>query len=466
MGREAGRGAAPGEAATAGGASPSASRGGRPRRAALGGRPAQDRELRAQGRQTLRNLLEAGLAEFDERGFQAVRVDDIVRRAQISHGTFYLYFSNKEDLFKALLRDALHDMSLVTDEFPVVTRNAAGLAALRRWVHEFCETYAAHAAVIRTLSQAEIVGEEVWGDGLKLLFRLAEAMAQGMTAATGVTSRSWVTAASASPAAGTPWTQGVYPGARVPGPPRPRRVRSARISVTAASASLAAAASWTRKSRAPSQAHTASTARVPSPRSATPRPRVSPTKSLFDAATSTGHPVPARSAVRRVSSSECQVFFPKSCAGSMTIRSARTPAATARSASAVSDAITWPVRSGWAGRCGRVRGAAPPACAQTRPRSWAAATCARPGSAPPQASLSRSAPAAATASPTGARQVSTLMTTEGCLARSAATNGTTRRISSATLTSSPGPAFTPPRSRMPAPARTARSAAVSAASSS
>jgi AcrR family transcriptional regulator len=166
-----------------------------PRRASLGGgRPAQDRELRAQGRQTLQNLLEAGLAEFDERGFQAVRVDDIVRRAQISHGTFYLYFSNKEDLFKALLRDALHDMSLVTDEFPVVTRNAAGRAALQRWVHEFCEVYATHAAVIRTLSQAEIVGEEVWGDGLKLLFRLAEAMTQGMTAATGAAEHAELTA--------------------------------------------------------------------------------------------------------------------------------------------------------------------------------------------------------------------------------------------------------------------------------
>ena len=198
MGREAGPGAVPGEVSTqAGVPSPSAQAGNASarRRASLGGgRPAQDRELRAQGRQTLRNLLEAGLAEFDERGFQAVRVDDIVRRAQISHGTFYLYFSNKEDLFKALLRDALHDMGLVTDEFPVVTRNEAGLAALRRWVHEFCETYAAHAAVIRTLSQAEIVGEEVWGDGLKLLFRLAEAMAQGMTAATGAAEHAELTA--------------------------------------------------------------------------------------------------------------------------------------------------------------------------------------------------------------------------------------------------------------------------------
>jgi AcrR family transcriptional regulator len=169
--------------------------GSRPRRPSLGGgRPAQDRELRAQGRQTVHNLLEAGLAEFDEKGFQAVRVDDIVRRAQISHGTFYLYFSNKEDLFKALLRDALHDMAVVTDAFPVVTRNEAGRDALQRWVHQFCDTYAAHAAVIRTLSQAEIVGEDVWGDGLKLLFRLAEAMAQGMTAATGAAEHAELTA--------------------------------------------------------------------------------------------------------------------------------------------------------------------------------------------------------------------------------------------------------------------------------
>ena len=109
-------------------------------------------------------------------------MDDIVRRARTSHGTFYLYFANKEDLFKALLRDALHDMAVITDAFPVVTRNAAGRAALRQWVHTFCETYTAHSAVIRSLSQAETVGEEVWGDGLQLLFRLAEAITQGMTA--------------------------------------------------------------------------------------------------------------------------------------------------------------------------------------------------------------------------------------------------------------------------------------------
>jgi AcrR family transcriptional regulator len=156
---------------------------GRPRRPSLhGGEPAHGRALGRQGQQTVRKLLEAGLAEFDERGFQAVRVDDIVRRANTSHGTFYLYFANKDDLFKALLRDALHDMEVVTDEFPVVTRNPAGRAALRDWVRSFCDAYTAHATVLRILSQAEIVGEEVWGDGLKLFFRMAEAITQGMTA--------------------------------------------------------------------------------------------------------------------------------------------------------------------------------------------------------------------------------------------------------------------------------------------
>ena len=163
---------------------PSRGTGVRPRRPSLGGGiPAQGRELGAQGRQTVRRLLEAGLVEFDERGFQAVRVDDVVRRAKTSHGTFYLYFANKDDLFRTLLRDALRDMESITDEFPVVTSNEGGRAALRRWIQSFTDTYAAHATVIRILSQAEIVGEQVYGDGLRLLFRLSEAIAQGMTVA-------------------------------------------------------------------------------------------------------------------------------------------------------------------------------------------------------------------------------------------------------------------------------------------
>jgi AcrR family transcriptional regulator len=159
-------------------------RAGRAQRSSLlGGIPAQRRELGVQGRERVRTLLEAALTEFDERGFHAVRVDDVVRRARSSHGTFYLYFSSKEDVFSALLRDALHDIAVITGEFPVVTSDQAGKAALREWVQRFCGVYAAYAPVMRVLGQADSVGEEAWGEGLQVLFALAEAIATGMTAA-------------------------------------------------------------------------------------------------------------------------------------------------------------------------------------------------------------------------------------------------------------------------------------------
>jgi AcrR family transcriptional regulator len=148
-----------------------------------GGTPALERELGRQGRETVRKLLEAAQAEFDDKGFQAVRVDDVVRRAKTSHGTFYLYFANKDDLYRTLLRDALHDMEIITGDFPVVTRNEAGREALRNWVAQFFDTYAAHAPVIRILSSADDVNDEVYGEGLQVFFRVAEAITQGMTAA-------------------------------------------------------------------------------------------------------------------------------------------------------------------------------------------------------------------------------------------------------------------------------------------
>ena len=151
------------------------------RSALAGGVPARQRVLGAQGRKTVRRLLEAGLAELAEQGFHGFRVDDVVRRAQTSHGTFYLYFSNTEDLLRALMRDTLHDINVITEDFPLVTRNETGRAALRDWVRRFADTYAAHAAVIRALSQADSPSQAAWGDGLRALFGLSEAIAAGMT---------------------------------------------------------------------------------------------------------------------------------------------------------------------------------------------------------------------------------------------------------------------------------------------
>jgi AcrR family transcriptional regulator len=52
-------------------------------------------------------IVAAALDCFAERGFAATRLDDVAARAGITKGTLYLYFRDKEDLFKAVVRQGL-----------------------------------------------------------------------------------------------------------------------------------------------------------------------------------------------------------------------------------------------------------------------------------------------------------------------------------------------------------------------
>jgi AcrR family transcriptional regulator len=52
-------------------------------------------------------LLDAALDLFVERGFAGTRLEDVAKKAGVSKGTLYLYYSGKEELFKAVVRESL-----------------------------------------------------------------------------------------------------------------------------------------------------------------------------------------------------------------------------------------------------------------------------------------------------------------------------------------------------------------------
>jgi len=54
-----------------------------------------------------REICSAALEVFAEKGFAAAKVDEIARRAGVSKGTLYLYFKDKEDVFRAVVRDTV-----------------------------------------------------------------------------------------------------------------------------------------------------------------------------------------------------------------------------------------------------------------------------------------------------------------------------------------------------------------------
>ncbi len=133
--------------------------------------PVADRELRSQGRRTMARLLDAGMAVLSDRGYHAARVDDIVAAADVSHGTFYLYFSNKEELLKALAERCAEEMAGVVGALGEVEPGPEGLDVVRAWLADFVTTYRRYGVVIRawmedTLSDNDLVelGEKTFGD--------------------------------------------------------------------------------------------------------------------------------------------------------------------------------------------------------------------------------------------------------------------------------------------------------------
>jgi AcrR family transcriptional regulator len=117
--------------------------------------------LRAQGQRTMSRLLDAGMKVLAERGYHAARVDDVVRAARTSHGTFYLYFSNKEDLVRALAVECADRMTALSSELGPVEHGDEGREQVRRWLQGFAETYRRYGPVIRAWMEDQVPEREL-----------------------------------------------------------------------------------------------------------------------------------------------------------------------------------------------------------------------------------------------------------------------------------------------------------------
>lgn len=68
----------------------------------------------ARGRKTRERLLTAARTVFETKGFLDTRVGDICDEAGLAHGTFYIYFQTKEDIFYSLVDSIVADRYLLT----------------------------------------------------------------------------------------------------------------------------------------------------------------------------------------------------------------------------------------------------------------------------------------------------------------------------------------------------------------
>lgn len=77
---------------------------------------------------TREELLRAGRRLFSERGLYDSRVEDITASAGIAKGTFYLYFESKEDLIRAVAREAFEELGALAEAKTLDDSTASGVA--------------------------------------------------------------------------------------------------------------------------------------------------------------------------------------------------------------------------------------------------------------------------------------------------------------------------------------------------
>src|SRR6185437_6508592 len=96
----------------------------------------------------------AALACFAERGFAATRLDDVAKRAGVTKGTLYLYFPNKEELFKAVVRQAVVP-NIARGEALLDGATESGSAALARLIGNWSEVMITPTSAIPKIVLAE-----------------------------------------------------------------------------------------------------------------------------------------------------------------------------------------------------------------------------------------------------------------------------------------------------------------------
>ncbi len=131
---------------------------------------------RRQGAATRRKLLDAAAGVLAAKGFEATRIDDVVEAAGVSHGTFYLYYANKEDILVALAEECTAELVPMVSALARVPADDSGRRVVRDWLTDYVAIHRSYGVVIRAWVEDFVDDERLAQLGQATLGALAEAL--------------------------------------------------------------------------------------------------------------------------------------------------------------------------------------------------------------------------------------------------------------------------------------------------
>lgn len=144
----------------------------------VGRRTARAPPKTQRGARTRLAIIRGAEKVFGDSGFYGARISEITRESGVALGTFYLYFSSKEEIFRALVETLNHDLrhTLSAGTQHLESRaevEAEGLRLFLRFLQR-------HRKLYRIVKQAELVDPPLFRWYYQ---RIAEGYALGLKAA-------------------------------------------------------------------------------------------------------------------------------------------------------------------------------------------------------------------------------------------------------------------------------------------
>ncbi|MFI6599204.1 TetR/AcrR family transcriptional regulator [Nonomuraea sp. NPDC050536] len=123
-------------------------------------RAGHEERVTPKGQRARAELLEAARRVFERDGYLDTRVADIAAEAGVAHGSFYTYFSSKQDVFRSLAQEVSRQLDAAVAPDPA-DRGLPTVVALDRSNRRYLELYRANSAFWALLEQLSTMDPDV-----------------------------------------------------------------------------------------------------------------------------------------------------------------------------------------------------------------------------------------------------------------------------------------------------------------
>ena len=111
----------------------------------------------SRGQRTRAQLIRGARAAFEKNGYLETRVVDIAEEADVAYGTFYTYFTSREEIFSEVVDALLADFQEVTRAEPPAGPSPA--ARIARSNRGYLRAYRKNARMMAVLEQSTTFNE-------------------------------------------------------------------------------------------------------------------------------------------------------------------------------------------------------------------------------------------------------------------------------------------------------------------